>query len=94
MADEKKLTKAELAEEKAKNKASKKANKAKKVKKHSIANFFKDLKSEMKKITWYPKKATLRDTLLVIVALVLLAVAIGLIDAGFMKCIKLLGNLG
>ena len=69
---------------------------AKQSKREAKANkpgFFKGVKSEMKKITWYPKKATLVNTAWVGAALILLAVVTGLVDAGLSKGLELLGSL-
>jgi len=58
-----------------------------------IVRFFKDCKSELKKIVWYGKKQTLKSTLLVIIAIVLSGAIIGVLDLGFSKAIMALGNL-
>ena len=55
--------------------------------------FFKGVKSEMKKVTWYPRKSTLVNTAWVGVALVLFAVVTGLVDAGLSKGLELLGSI-
>jgi preprotein translocase subunit SecE len=72
--------------------------KAKKIKKPGIfkrmANFFKEYKSEMKKVVWYPKNRVLHDTGVVVAALAVCGVAIGLLDSLFGWLIELLGNLG
>lgn len=54
------------------------------VKKQSkITKFFKDYKSEFKKIVWPSKEDTLRMSVVVIVAIVVASVAIFLLDLGF-----------
>ena len=50
-----------------------------------VAKFFRDLKSERKKITWPSKEDTLKKTGVVIV--------VGLLDLGFSKLVLLLGSL-
>lgn len=74
-------------------KKAKKADKPKREKKHAISSFFKDLKGETKKITWYPKKQTFITSGLVIAVLAILTVVIGLIDTGLSSAITALGNL-
>ena len=87
-----KLTKAEIAKIKS-EKAAEKKSKKKKEKKHVIANFFKDFKSELKKITWYSRNDTIRDSVFVAIVLVLLATVVGLIDAGLNGLMTMLGNI-
>ncbi len=59
-----------------------------------IANFFRDYKSEMKKVVWYPWKNVVRDTGVVMVSLVITGVIIGVLDLVFTKLILLLGQIG
>ena len=47
--------------------------------------------SELKKVVWYPKKDVVRDTGIVVVALVASGVVIGLLDFAFVNLIRLLG---
>ena len=47
-----------------------------------IAKFFRDYKSELKKITWNPFKSTKASTILVVVLVVALALVIALLDKG------------
>ena len=64
------------------------------VKKQSkITKFFKDYKSQFKKIVWPSKKDTLRMSVVVIVAIVVASVAIFLLDLGFSNAFAALGNL-
>lgn len=64
------------------------------VKKQSkITKFFKDYKSEFKKIVWPSKEDTLRMSVVVIVAIVVASVAIFLLDLGFSNAFAALGNL-
>ncbi|MCI8590381.1 MAG: preprotein translocase subunit SecE [Clostridiales bacterium] len=58
-----------------------------------IKKFFKDYKSEFKKVTWYGKEQTLKSTLIVLVLVVALAVVIGGLDFLFYKGINLLGGI-
>ena len=58
-----------------------------------IAKFFKDLKSERKKITWPAKEDTLKKTGVVIVELVAAAILVGVLDFVFSKLVLLLSNI-
>lgn len=65
-----------------------------KVKKQSkISKFFKDYKSEFKKIVWPSKNDTLKMSLVVIVAIVVASIAIFLLDTGASSLFTALGNL-
>lgn len=70
---------------------------AEKVKKPSIGahikKFFKDYKSELKKITWYGREQTLKSTAVVCAVVVALAIVIGGLDFVFYKVISLLGGI-
>ncbi len=58
-----------------------------------ISKFFKDLKSELKKIVWFGKEQTAKSTGLVLVALVICSALISLLDLGFSSLIMWLGKL-
>jgi len=73
--------------------ADKKAGKSKTAKKSKIIPFFKDIKGELKKITWYPTKQTFITSGLVIGVLAVLVIVIGLVDTGLSAAITALGNL-
>lgn len=45
-----------------------------------IAKFFRECKSEMKKVTWLSAKETVKSSIVVVVVTVALCAAIGLID--------------
>ena len=47
-----------------------------------IAKFFRDYKSELKKITWCPFKTVKTNTIMVCVLVVILAIVIALLDLG------------
>lgn len=55
--------------------------------------FFRSLKSECKKVSWYTWKQTWKGTLVVLVTVVALAAAIGLLDLAFSKGISAIDNL-
>lgn len=64
-----------------------------KVKKQSkIAKFFKDYKSEFKKIVWPSKDDTTKMGVVVLVAIVIASIAIFLLDTGFGSAITFIGN--
>ena len=56
-----------------------------------IGNFFREYRSEMKKVVWYPKNQVIRDTGIVVAALTICGLVIGLLDLLFTKLILLLG---
>ena len=58
-----------------------------------IKNFFKNNKSEMKKISWYGKAQTAKSTGVVIVVLLIASVVIGLIDLGLSNLLSWIGTL-
>ena len=47
-----------------------------------IAKFFRDYKSELKKITWCPFKTVKTNTVMVCVLVLILAIVIALLDLG------------
>lgn len=59
-----------------------------------IAKFFKDYKSELKKIVWMPWKDLLKATGVVLVVLLAAGIIIGLLDYGFSSLVKLLSSIG
>ena len=64
------------------------------VKKESkIKKFFKDYKSEFKKIVWPEKHDTLRQSGVVVSAIVVVGIAIFLLDTGFSKFFQWLSTL-
>ena len=58
-----------------------------------IKNFFKNNKSELKKISWYGKKQTLKSSAVVIVCLVAVSVVLGLLDYGISNLLMWIGSL-
>ena len=55
------------------------------VKREKLAESLRGYKSEMKKITWYPWKQVWRNTVLVIVIVLITAAVIGLLDFAFFE---------
>ena len=102
MADNEKIAAAEeVAAKEAASKKDKAAKKEAKKKAKSdkpglwakIRKFFKDLKSEFKKVVWYGRKQTIKSTALVIVCLVVVSAVVSLIDIGLSSVIMWLGGL-
>lgn len=55
--------------------------------------FFRGLKSECKKVSWYTWKQTWKGTVVVAVISVVIAVVIGLLDYGFSSMINIIAGL-
>lgn len=86
MADKKSAAKAET-------KPAKKPQ-AKTVKKpNKVVKYFKDLKSEFKKVVWPSKKTVVNNTSVVLVAMIFSGLAIWGIDSAFAAALKSLLNL-
>lgn len=74
-------------------KDSKKAKKAKKPGLFKrLGNFFREYRSELKKVVWYPKNRVIHDTGIAVAVLVACGVLIGILDLIFVKLIELLGS--
>ncbi len=56
----------------------------------SIRNFFTDVRSEFKRVTWPTREATLRSTGIVVFVSLVVAVYLGLVDLGLSHAIKLI----
>ena len=59
----------------------------------AIKKFWRTMKSELKKVTWYSRKQTFTSTLLVLVCMGVAAAVIGLLDVGFSMGIEGLAHL-
>ena len=59
-----------------------------------VANFFKEYRSEMKKVVWCPFADVKKNTGIVSAALAIAGVAIGVIDLALTQLILLLGRIG
>ena len=90
MAEEKNVS-AATPEKAPEKKAVKKAKKPNIFKR--MGNFFKEYRSELKKVTWYPAARVLHDTGIVVVALAVCGLIIGVMDLALTKLILLIGNL-
>ena len=69
-------------------------DKAKKKKPNRIVKWFKDLKSEFKKVVWPSKKKVFNNTFVVLVTMVISSVFVGGLDYGLLKLFRFLINLG
>ncbi|MCL2519047.1 MAG: preprotein translocase subunit SecE [Oscillospiraceae bacterium] len=87
------------SKESKKEKAVKKADGSKPAKKkkfglfNKIAKFFREYKSELKKIVWYGRNATIKSTILVVCVIVIAAAVIGALDFVFSNILLSLGRL-
>lgn len=61
--------------------------------KEKVQNFFRSIKSELKKVVWSSKKDVRKNTIIVLVFVAAFAVMIGLLDFLFSKGIIALGKL-
>ena len=58
----------------------------------AIAKFCKELKGEMKKISWYPRRATIHNSILVIITMAVVTAFVGLMDWGITSGIMAIAN--
>lgn len=58
-----------------------------------VAKFFREYKSELKKVVWATPQQTLNNTILVAVAVVITSVCIGVLDFAFSTGLTALGKL-
>ena len=58
--------------------------------KRSIVKYFKDARSEFKKVVWPSRKQVVNNTIVVIVALVVSGIAIWALDTGFGSLLMLI----
>ena len=63
------------------------------IKREKVAKFFRALKSEMKKIVWLPWKQVRKNTIVVIIAVIIIAIIIGVLDFAFSNGINVLHDL-
>lgn len=63
---------------------------AKNKKPNKVSKFFKDLKSEFKKIVWPSRQQTINNTLIVLATMVVIGLFIGGVDLGLGRILKLL----
>ena len=82
--------KAEMDSKATKSKSSAKTEK----KKGGIKKYFKDLKSEIKKVVWPSKKQVINNTGVVLTVMVIVGLFLAGIDAGLGAAIKALLSIG
>ncbi len=58
-----------------------------------IAKFFREYKAELKKVTWASGSDTLRNTIVVVVSVIIVGAVIGVLDFAFNSGLVGLGNL-
>ena len=58
-----------------------------------VKKFWREYKSELKKVVWATRESTLKNTLIVAVAVVVVGVCIGILDFAFSSGIVALGKL-
>ena len=94
MAEEKKTsTKADAKSEKTAKAAKSKDKKSKKNPFKSIASFFKSVKAEGKKVVWAPAKDVLKNTIVVLVVVIIAGLAIYGVDSLLSLGMKGIKNL-
>ena len=76
-------------------KAEKKADKPSFFKRAGEATkrFLRENKAELKKIVWYDRKSTIRSSIVVVVAIIVSAIFLGVLDFGFSQGLMALGKL-
>ncbi len=102
MADSKKsknsiIAQAETKADKIVNKKAKtsgKDSKSKGKKQNPVVKYFKELKSEIKKVVWPSKKKVVNNTIVVVVGMCVSGLAIWGIDSGLTALFKLIVNIG
>lgn len=72
------------------NKQAKAMAKASGKPKKSIVKYFKDARSEFKKVVWPSRKQVVNNTIVVIVCMVVSGIAIWALDTGFVSLLKLM----
>jgi preprotein translocase subunit SecE len=76
-----------------KTKEKKTSDKSKKKKQNRIAKWFKDLRTEFKKVVWPSKKKVLNNTSIVLAVMVVATIFVGGLDFGLLKLFSLLLGL-
>lgn len=65
------------------------AKKSEKKRKFNIVKTFKDMWAELKKVTWPSRKELIRQSVVVVVFVLILTIVVGLMDAGLSALLKL-----
>ena len=79
-------------EDKVKEKKTSDKSKAKKP--NRIVKWFKDLRSEFKKVVWPSKKTVVNNTTVVLITMVVASAFVGALDFGLLKLFKFVLSLG
>ncbi len=74
------------------NTAPKESKKSEKKKPGKVAKWFKDLRSEFKKVVWPSRQTVVNNTSVVLAVVVLAACLVGALDAGFLTIMDLVYN--
>ena len=90
--NEKKTDAGESSEVKKPVKAEKKANKKPSLGAR-ISKFWREYKSELKKVVWYSRKETINSTILVLISIIICSMIITALDLGFSSALLALGRL-
>ena len=77
-----------------KTKEKKTSDKPKKKKPNRVVKWFRELKSEFKKVVWPTKKQVFNNTFVVLVTMVLSSVFVGALDFGLLRLFKFLLGIG
>ncbi len=70
------------------------SDKSKKKQPNKLVKWFKDLKSEFKKVVWPTKKTVFNNTFVVLVTMVASSIFVGALDFGLLKLFKFLLGIG
>ncbi len=76
-----------------KTKEKKTSDKSKKKKQNRIAKWFKDLRTEFKKVVWPSKKKVLNNTGIVLATMLVATIFVGGLDFGLLKLFSLILGL-
>ena len=60
--------------------------------KFNVGRFVRDVKGEVKKVTWPSRKQIVNNTVVVIIVMVLAAVVVGVIDSAFGYAVRFILN--
>jgi preprotein translocase subunit SecE len=85
---------ANKSDEKAKGSKNAKDKASKKKQPNKVAKYFKDLKSEFKKVVWPSRSKVINNTSVVLGSIVLMGIFVGLLDTGLFKLFQLILSIG
>lgn len=58
-----------------------------------VKRFFKDIKAELKKVTWPTKEQLIHNTGVIIVFIIIITIILSLLDVAFAQLFKMLTNI-